>query len=173
MNIFFTRFVGLPHASTEDDIYRGYFIPKGSVVLANAWRVSVLYRIFPLLLTYKFHRSLLHDAQLFPDPTIFKPERYLKNGQLNPDIRDSTHIIFGFGRRCVYLITHRPLLKLYLRFRVCPGSQIALSFLWLAVATILSTLDISNEIDANGNPIEPDIEFHSNLTWCVDDSGDL
>jgi cytochrome P450 len=27
---------GLPHLSTEDDVYEGMFIPKGSLVLANA-----------------------------------------------------------------------------------------------------------------------------------------
>lgn len=29
--------MGMPHASTEDDVYRGYFIPKGSIVVGNAW----------------------------------------------------------------------------------------------------------------------------------------
>jgi hypothetical protein len=26
---------GLPHASTEDDIYRGFFIPKGTFILLS------------------------------------------------------------------------------------------------------------------------------------------
>jgi hypothetical protein len=29
--------LGLAHSTTEDDIYEGYFIPKGSTVLANHW----------------------------------------------------------------------------------------------------------------------------------------
>jgi len=28
---------GVPHAVTEDDAYEGYFIPKGTTVLANIW----------------------------------------------------------------------------------------------------------------------------------------
>lgn len=28
---------GLPHASLRDDIYDGYFIPKGTTVVLNAW----------------------------------------------------------------------------------------------------------------------------------------
>lgn len=28
---------GVPHRSMEDDEYRGYFIPKGSIVIANIW----------------------------------------------------------------------------------------------------------------------------------------
>ncbi len=29
--------MGLPHAALEDDEYNGYFIPKGSIVIANVW----------------------------------------------------------------------------------------------------------------------------------------
>ena len=32
--------LGVPHATTEDDVYDGYFIPKGTVVIGNAWYVS-------------------------------------------------------------------------------------------------------------------------------------
>ena len=31
--------LGLPHLAMEDDEYCGYFIPKGSVVIANIWYV--------------------------------------------------------------------------------------------------------------------------------------
>ena len=31
----------------------------------------------------------------------FQPERYLKDGQLNPDVRDPDCAAFGFGRRSV------------------------------------------------------------------------
>jgi hypothetical protein len=33
---------GVPHLSLEDDIYNGMFIPKGSVVIANAGYVQRL-----------------------------------------------------------------------------------------------------------------------------------
>ena len=29
--------LGLPHVSTADDEFSGYFIPKGSVVIVNVW----------------------------------------------------------------------------------------------------------------------------------------
>lgn len=32
-----TAFAALPHASTSDDEYDGYFIPKGTIVMANTW----------------------------------------------------------------------------------------------------------------------------------------
>lgn len=30
-------FLGVPHAATEDGVINGYFIPKGSLVVANLW----------------------------------------------------------------------------------------------------------------------------------------
>ena len=29
--------MGIPHSTLEDDIHDGYFIPKGSTILANIW----------------------------------------------------------------------------------------------------------------------------------------
>ena len=31
--------VGFPHLVSEDDIHEGYYIPKGTVVIPNAWYV--------------------------------------------------------------------------------------------------------------------------------------
>ena len=32
--------LGMPHRSTEDDWYEGMFIPKGTIRIANAWRMN-------------------------------------------------------------------------------------------------------------------------------------
>lgn len=32
--------MGLPHMSVEDDMWEGYFIPKGSLLMSNIWRVD-------------------------------------------------------------------------------------------------------------------------------------
>lgn len=29
--------MGIPHMSSEDDIYEGHFIPKGSLIMPNIW----------------------------------------------------------------------------------------------------------------------------------------
>ncbi|TFK88171.1 CyP450 monooxygenase [Polyporus arcularius HHB13444] len=73
----------LPHASIQDDIYNGYLIPGGSIVLPNLWAFS-------------------KDPEVYPDPFRFYPDRFLKDGKLNEAVRDPYDIIFGFGRRvCV------------------------------------------------------------------------
>ncbi|KAF8637102.1 hypothetical protein AX17_003006 [Amanita inopinata Kibby_2008] len=65
--------LGFPHRLMEDDVYRGYLIPKGTNVLANI-------------------RAILHDC---PHPKEFNPERYMVDNDL-PNPRD---VVFGFGRR--------------------------------------------------------------------------
>ncbi|KAF7365092.1 O-methylsterigmatocystin oxidoreductase [Mycena venus] len=73
--------LAVAHATGEDDVYEGYFIPKGTMVLPNIW-------------------AMVHDESTYPNPDQFNPERFLNaDGQVTSD----DHILaFGFGRRaCV------------------------------------------------------------------------
>ncbi|KAI0264164.1 cytochrome P450 [Gloeopeniophorella convolvens] len=71
--------LGIPHTPIEDDVYRGWIIPKGSIVIANAW-------------------AILHDPEVFPDPDAFKPERFLAaDGSVREDLPVTP--AFGFGKR--------------------------------------------------------------------------
>jgi cytochrome P450 len=47
---------------------------------------------------------MTRDEDVYPDAESFKPERFIKNGSLNNEIRDPRDIVFGFGRRCVLFI---------------------------------------------------------------------
>ncbi|KAJ7081461.1 cytochrome P450, partial [Mycena crocata] len=76
--------LGLPRRAMHDDVYEGYFIPKGTLILAN---VSAMNR----------------DPKIFPDFDEFRPERFLnvsgKTGVVPPDTHNQGHVTFGFGRR--------------------------------------------------------------------------
>ncbi|KAH7913775.1 cytochrome P450 [Hygrophoropsis aurantiaca] len=71
-----------PHATLEDDIYEGYFIPKGAMIMPNIW-------------------AMTRNEERFPNPTVFNPDRFMApDGNVLPD--DTSRILFGFGRRnCV------------------------------------------------------------------------
>ncbi|RXW12792.1 hypothetical protein EST38_g13061 [Candolleomyces aberdarensis] len=77
--------IAIPHTSTEEDVYKGLRIPKGSTVIGNVW-------------------ALMHNEEEFPEPMEFKPERFLNpDGSLNGQIRDPATAVFGFGKRRVLL----------------------------------------------------------------------
>ena len=46
INTILTSYEGLPHMSTTDDEYNGYYIPKGTVLIGNAWLIRPLNPIF-------------------------------------------------------------------------------------------------------------------------------
>ena len=44
---------------------------------------------------------MARDPKAYPNPEEFKPERFLKDGALDPSVRDPQKYAFGFGRRYV------------------------------------------------------------------------
>ena len=41
---------------------------------------------------------MTHDPVEYPDPDAFNPERWLKDGEIDPDMKEPD-MAFGFGRR--------------------------------------------------------------------------
>ncbi|KAI1209572.1 putative cytochrome P450 oxidoreductase OrdA-like protein [Annulohypoxylon truncatum] len=112
--------MALPHTSTDDDICEGYFIPKGSMLLPNVWHFT-------------------HDPDVYRDPMIFKPERFLETDGHKPE-PDPRMFAFGFGRR------------------ICPGRYLADNALYLNIAQSLAMFKISKYLE-NGREISPTIKF--------------
>ncbi|KAF8064878.1 cytochrome P450 [Lyophyllum atratum] len=89
--------------------------------------------------------AMLHNEDVYPDPFSFHPDRFMKGTKLDPAAKDPTHAAFGFGRR------------------ICPARYMAASAIWIAVASIVSTFDITKAIDEEGNVIEPSHEYMCSL----------
>jgi len=93
----------VPHLANEDDVFEGYHIPKGAIVIGNVWWVHcVLRRLLFIKELYvcMLHRAILHDEGNYPEPFKFNPDRFLtEDGQLNPAVQDPALAAFGFGRR--------------------------------------------------------------------------
>ncbi|KAK7696852.1 hypothetical protein SLS64_014137 [Diaporthe eres] len=65
---------GVAHASMREDVYNGYRIPAGSIVVPNNWSIHM-------------------DETVYKDPELFLPERWLEDPGLPAPVG------FGFGRR--------------------------------------------------------------------------
>ncbi|KAI0330489.1 cytochrome P450 [Cubamyces sp. BRFM 1775] len=113
--------LGVGHQTVEDTELHGYFIPAGTGIISNVWAV-------------------LHDPDIYPEPDRFYPERFIRDGQLDPDVLDPASLVFGFGRR------------------ICPGRHFADAMLFIVIASVLHLFDIGPPRDDNGNPIKVKME---------------
>lgn len=81
-----------------------------------------------LIIAWTFFREILHDPAFYPEPDIFKPERFL-----NPDgtLRDDPMLIsgFGFGKR------------------MCPGRHLVDATLFISVVSLLSVFNLERGRD--------------------------
>ncbi|KAF5313822.1 hypothetical protein D9619_013035 [Psilocybe cf. subviscida] len=118
--------LAIAHMATDDDVYEGYFIPKGTIIIGNAW-------------------AILHDERVFKDPEEYRPERYLKDGQLNPSVRQPEASAFGFGRR------------------ICPGRFYSDNTLFSMVSSILHAFNITPGLDEKGEPAQLSNKMTSGL----------
>jgi len=71
--------LGVAHASSQSDVYQGYVIPKGTVIMPNIW-------------------SMMRDSDVYANPMEFNPLRFLPTGDTPPE-KDPKELCFGFGRR--------------------------------------------------------------------------
>ncbi|KAI0705412.1 cytochrome P450 [Earliella scabrosa] len=106
----------VPHMTMADDELNGYFIPAGTTVFANIW-------------------ACMHDPQVYDSPDEFRPERFIRDGRLDPSVRDPADYIFGFGRR------------------ICPGRHFAETSMFITFASVLHVFDISPPVDKEGKMI--------------------
>jgi cytochrome P450 len=117
--------LALSHATAEDDVYNGFWIPKKTTVLTNLW-------------------AMVNDESIYPNPGLFDPERYMERSGDGTKVRrqrDPREIVFGFGRRR------------------CAGQSVAEASIWIQMATVLATLDLSKAVDDKGRVIEPKRQY--------------
>ncbi|KAH9987708.1 CyP450 monooxygenase [Russula vinacea] len=70
--------LAIPHRLTQDDVYEGWFLPAGTLVIGNT------------------HEILHDEANVGQHPERFIPERYLPGGGATLRTAD---VAFGYGRR--------------------------------------------------------------------------
>ncbi|EPT06129.1 hypothetical protein FOMPIDRAFT_1154892 [Fomitopsis schrenkii] len=113
--------LGLPHRLTQTDSYRSYTIPQGTMTIPNIW-------------------GMTRDASMYPEPEVFRPERFLDVATVDP-----RNMVFGFGRR------------------ICPGKDFGDATVWLAAVNMLAAFDIRKARDDTGREVTPIPSFSSGM----------
>lgn len=77
--------LAFPHALAEDDWVDGYFLPKGTTVIINAW-------------------GMQHDPSRYKNPEAFDPDHFAGCTKLAPELANGAyenrdHYGYGAGRR--------------------------------------------------------------------------
>lgn len=91
-------------------------------------------------------RAISRDQNLYSNPDIFDPSRYLTaEGRFNERASGILEAPFGYGKR------------------ICPGRHFAMDTLWIAIAHILATFDITKAVDEYGQVVEPKEEYSMGL----------
>jgi len=101
------------------------------------------------------------DESVYSNPDAFYPERYrpkVEGGLGEPF--PVGH--FGFGRR--YESSPCSDRRFLIVDRICPGLHLGSASVWISIATMLATLDISKAKDSDGNDITPDPGWTTGLT---------
>ncbi|KJA26057.1 hypothetical protein HYPSUDRAFT_347562 [Hypholoma sublateritium FD-334 SS-4] len=153
-----------PHRVIEDDEYEGYRIPAGATIIANTWyALSIISVDFSPAISL-LHRAILHDEEVYPEPSKFNPDRFLQNESVSFELQPDPNFSFGYGRRyeCNSCLSE-PILILITLLSICPGRHLAMNSAWIAVVSILATYNISKAVDDNGDIIEPKAEFTDGL----------
>lgn len=106
-----------------------------------------MFRLFTLCLLIHLRRAITRDPDVYPEPEIFKPERFLNpNGTLRDDVTLTS--VFGFGKR------------------VCPGRHYVDATLFIVAATVLSVFCIEKRCDCEGAPFI--FTYSGSLVRCVE-----
>ena len=103
-----------------------------------------LCRVFSFLV---LRRAITRDPDVYPEPEVFKPERFLNpNGTLRDDVTLTS--VFGFGKR------------------VCPGRHYVDATLFIVAATVLSVFCIEKRRGSKGAPFN--FTYSGSLVRCVE-----
>lgn len=103
------------------------------------------YRIPAGSVVYANAWAMSRDERVYSSPEEFTPERYLpkEEGGRGEPLPDGP---FGFGRR------------------VCPGQYFALSGVYMIMATILATMNVTCPVGQDGREMKPDVTFSNGLS---------
>ncbi|EGN97598.1 hypothetical protein SERLA73DRAFT_75263 [Serpula lacrymans var. lacrymans S7.3] len=136
--------LGVAHAAVNDDIYEGYYIPKGQLLLFPVADKLLTWDSFSGATVIANAWAISQNEANYHNPSDFNPQRFFTvDGKLNDD---KVLYAFGFGRR------------------ICVGRHLADASLWAAIASLLAVFKFSKALDEQGKEINIEPQWTAGLT---------
>ncbi len=129
--------------------------------------IPLIYSVLVATRRLQFDRDILHDPVTYEDPFAFRPERFIKDGKLDPTVQDPTDYMFGFGRRHAHLSSIYCSTMMTSANRICPGRYLAIPSLFINIASLLHVFDFSLPLDDSGQPVSAKYEEGHGLVRYV------
>ena len=117
----------------------------------------------------------MHDPKIYEDPDVFRPERFIRDGNLDFSTSpDHAKFVFGFGRRYGACgLNSIPSANLTVApshvDRICPGRYFAENGLFINITSVLHVFDITPPVDEEGREIKIEPRVTNGLVWYVRD----
>ena len=99
---------------------------------------------------------MTRDERLYPDPEIFRPERFLGHPHTEDKAFNPWNYTFGTGKRYQSILPREFACGVFTEPRKCPGVYLIQSSLWLVIARVVATFDIAEEV-ADGVPVKVNV----------------
>lgn len=127
---------GIPHMLTQEDSYKGYRFPAGTIFFANTWAIH-------------------HDENEYDNPSVFNPDRWIGNTygtkegiDMLPNEQRKTAYGWGAGRR------------------ICPGQKMAETSLRINIAKMVWAFNIEKDVSASSPDISVDTGYEGGFLIC-------
>jgi hypothetical protein len=154
--------LGIPHLLNETDHYKGYVLPKGALVVPNAWYAFafiISYYVPSHVLSgrcsttqeFTWTRIVLTQTAFWQLKVVFR--RWIPARSVYLDLGGGASIHEG----------SRMIAESFSHFSKCPGQHLAELTTWLGVACILAGFDISPALDEHGKAIDVRYALSGNI----------
>lgn len=161
----------LPHTLEKDDHFDGYFFPKGTTFIANAWTLNNNDRDFDQPADW-------NPERFSHNPYGLRPERYIELVKASPGTSKEKTGVEEPTTQPASLSHRRALYAFGSGRRICPGVDFAFTSLLLVASKTLWAFDVMPPADGVDTSIETGSEDglvtqpkNANVRFKLRDSG--
>jgi hypothetical protein len=158
---------------TSDDIYNGYFIRAGTIIIGNTWYVCLsLIRQGPTRPPPRRAGPCYTTKSPIPSHSLStRNDSWTRTGKATP-LRTLRRRPLATAGGKISLFKHRRFLTRTVQ-RICPGRWLSDAQLWISIASMLAVFNIGPGLDEHGQIAKAEAAFVFGMISFVPSAEDL